>query len=73
MQRINSVHVKENKNIRIEQSKAGKDCPQERKPQVDFLSVFVLLEKQFGKCQVNEKKQYAGRQKKAGNFNRRLR
>lgn len=47
MQRINSVFVKQNENVNIEQNEIGKNCPKKRKPKVNFLSVLVLSEKKF--------------------------
>jgi len=48
IQRINPVFVEQNKNVNIEQNEVSKDCPEEYKSKIDFLSVLVLSEKKFG-------------------------
>lgn len=48
MQRINSVFVKQNENVNIEQNEIGKNRPKKRKPKANFLSVLALSEKKFG-------------------------
>lgn len=53
MQSINSVSVKQNENVNIEQNEIGEDCPKEYKPKVDFLSVLVLSEKKFSQDKVD--------------------
>ena len=53
MQWINSVSVKQNENVNIEQNEIGEDCPKEYKPKIDFFSVFILSEKKFGQSEVD--------------------
>ena len=53
MQWINSVSVKQNENVNIEQNEIGEDCPKEYKAKIYFLSVFVLSEKNFCQGEVN--------------------